>query len=165
MINYYDNIAHGYWELYGKEQLKKIRLILDHIKLDKHDKVLDVGCGNGSYLNMFDCDLTGIDPSENLIKQYEGKHKVMIGKAENIPFPDNTFDLVMSITAIQNFDNMRKGLYEIRRVGNNKFILTVLKKAVDLDEMDLLIRGFFIIEKIIIEDKDYIFFCKKSFSK
>ena len=43
-------------------------------------------------------------------------------KAENLPFKDNAFNFVVSITAIHNFSNIEKSLEEINRVGRNEFV-------------------------------------------
>jgi bis(5'-nucleosidyl)-tetraphosphatase len=159
--NYYDEIADGYDELHGAEQLRKANIIISKLSLKKTDKLLDVGCGNGSYLELFDCKVTGIDPSEELIKQYKGKHKLTVGVAEELPFPDNSFGIVMSITAMHNFRNIETGIKEMRRVGKKKFVFSVLKKTKKMAIIEKLIYDFFTIDEIIDEDKDIIFFCSK----
>jgi ubiquinone/menaquinone biosynthesis C-methylase UbiE len=160
-MNYYDKIAKGYDELHGEEQLKKARIILSKLKLKRTDKLLDVGCGTGFYLDLFKCRVIGIDPSEELIKHYKGKHKLIVGKAEELPFKDNSFDIVISITAIHNFHNIEKSLKEIRRVGKKKFVFSVLKRTKKMAVIEKLIYDFFLIDEAIDEDKDMIFFCSK----
>lgn len=155
-MDYYNNIAKSYNELHREEQLKKVNIILNNIKLKKSDKLLDVGCGTGFYLDLFKCNITGIDPSEELLKQC--KHKTVKANAEKLPFKDNEFDWVISITAIHNFKNISKALDEIKRVGKHKFVFSVLKKSKKFSEIDDLIRKRFNIKKIIIEEKDVIFF-------
>jgi ubiquinone/menaquinone biosynthesis C-methylase UbiE len=63
------------------------------------------------------------------------------------------------LTAIQNFDNLEKGLNEIRRVGKH-YILTFLKKSPKRDTIEELIQKKFNVIKKIEEDKDLIYFCK-----
>jgi len=160
-MSYYDKISRGYDELHGEEQLVKARIIADKLRLRRTDKLLDVGCGNGSYLDLFKCEVTGVDPSEKLIKQYKGKHKLVVGRAEKLDFPDNSFDIIISITAIHNFRDIEKGLREIRRVGREKFVFSVLKRTNKFGLIEELIKKLFVINEIIIEDKDMIFFCSK----
>ncbi|KYK27113.1 hypothetical protein AYK26_00245 [Euryarchaeota archaeon SM23-78] len=160
-MNYYNEISKGYHELHGEEQLRKAKIIHSRLDLKKTDKLLDVGCGNGSYLNLFNCEVTGIDPSKELVKQYKGKHKLMVGKAEKLNWPDNTFDIVISITAIHNFKNIEKWLKEIRRVGKKRFVFSILKRTQQFELIEKLINELFEIDEILIEDKDLIFFCKK----
>jgi len=157
-MSYYDEISEGYEELHKEEQLKKVKIILNKLKLKKTDKLLDVGCGTGLYLDLFDCDVTGIDPSEKLLEQYNGEHQVILGSAESLDFSDNSFDIVMSITAIHNFDDIEKGLKEIQRVGKDRFVFSVLKRSPKYDMIEKLINELFIVDEAIEEDKDYLFF-------
>ncbi len=155
-MTYYNNIAKGYNGLHGEEQLKKINIILNNIKIKKTDKLLDVGCGTGFYLDLFKCNITGVDPSEELLK--ECKYKTIKAYAEKLPFKDNSFDLVISITSIHNFKNINKALEEMKRVGEKKFVFSVLKKSKKFDYIIDLIKKKFKVKKIVIEEKDAIFF-------
>jgi ubiquinone/menaquinone biosynthesis C-methylase UbiE len=143
MDNYYDTIAESYNELYKEEQIEKIAIVKKHIEIKPEYKLLDVGCGNAFYLDDFKCECVGIDPSKKLLSQYKGKHKVIQGKAEKIPFQENEFDVVVSFTAIQNFNNIEKGLNEIKRVGKNIFVLTFIKRSVNADTTKNLIKSIF----------------------
>lgn len=160
-MSYYDEISEGYNELHKEEQLKKVKIILSKLKLKKTDKLLDVGCGTGFYLDLFDCDVTGIDPSERLLEKYHGQHQVILGSAENLDFPDNSFDIVMSITAIHNFEDIERGLKEIERVGKDKFVFSILKRSLKLELIEKLINEIFSVNEIIGEEKDFLFFCSK----
>lgn len=165
-MGYYDDIAEGYNELHGEEQLKKLRIVKkkleDHeIKITPGTKLLDVGCGTGISTDFWDCDATGIDPSEGLIRQNINKGKksrLIAAHAENIPFPDKSFDIVLSITAIQNFDDVEKGLKEIKRVGKGCFVLSFLKKSEKADMIKGLIENMFDVNEIVEEEKDWIVF-------
>lgn len=160
-MKYYNEISDGYDELHGEEQLNKARVIADKLGLNKNDKLLDVGCGNGAYLDLFECDVTGVDPSEELISQYKGPHQVLLGRAEDFDFADAYFDVVISITAIHNFDDVEKGLKEIERVGKHKFVFSVMKKSNKFELIEALINELFVVNEKIFEDKDIIFFCTK----
>lgn len=155
---YYNKISPGYNELHGEEQLKKLKLIKKHIKPKKSQTLLDVGCGTG-ISSQWNCKVTGIDPSEELLKQ--NPHKCMNGVAENLPFKDNSFDYVISITAVHNFHDIKKGLEEIFRVAKKDVAVTVLKKSRYKNRIDRIIRELFRIKAIMIEDKDVIYFLIK----
>jgi len=155
-MNYYNQIAQGYEELHKEEQLKKINLIKNNIKTNKNDLLLDVGCGTGITTKFWNCEKIGIDPAIKLLKRDSGAVFIN-GEAESLPFKDKSFDIVISITAIQNFNDIEKGLREIKRVGKDKFILSALKKSPKIKKISLLINKIFKPKEIIEEDKDLIF--------
>jgi ubiquinone/menaquinone biosynthesis C-methylase UbiE len=161
-MGYYDEISEGYEELHKEEQLKKVKIILNKLNLKKTDKLLDVGCGTGFYLDMFKCKVTGVDPAPKLIKKYKGEQKIILARAEELPFPDNSFHIVTSITAIQNFEDIEKGLQEMKRVGKKNFVLSALKRSNRISLIEKLINHLFIVDEKIEEDKDIIFFCHKN---
>ncbi len=158
-MGYYDEISEGYEELHKEEQLKKVKLISEHLKVKKEDKLLDVGCGTGLTTQPWKCKRYGIDPAPKLLERARSKDKIeyKLAPAENIPYEDNFFDIVISITAIQNFQDIEKGLKEIKRVGKEKFILSFLKKSEKRDFIEEKIKELFKIKKIIIEEKDIIY--------
>ncbi|MBS3156107.1 class I SAM-dependent methyltransferase [Candidatus Woesearchaeota archaeon] len=157
-MNFYDKIAKGYEELYKEEQLKKIKLIKKYFKVKKEDKLLDVGCGTGLTTIPWRCKRYGIDPSKKLLDRARQKDKILYKQAyaEGIPYKDNFFDVVISITAIQNFHDIEKALKEIKRVGKDRFALSFLKKSSKKKKIEKLIKKLFNAKKIE-EDKDIIF--------
>jgi len=159
-MTYYDDISEGYEELHKEEQLKKIELIKPLLKLNKEDKLLDVGCGTGLTTEPWNCNRYGIDPAKKLLARARDKENIeyKLAPAESIPYEDNFFDIVISITAIQNFQDIEQGLKEIKRVGKNKFILTFLKKSTKKDLIDKLIKQLFNVKNIIEQEKDIIYF-------
>ena len=164
MDNYYDTIAESYNELYKEEQQEKVNLVKKHIDIKPEFKLLDVGCGNAFYLDEFNCECVGIDPSVKLLEQYNGKNEVFQGEAENIPFQIEEFDVVVSFTAIQNFTNIKKGLEEIKRVGKDLFALTFIKKSVNAETTKVLVKKVFSEFNIqeIEHEKDVILILKKN---
>ena len=156
-MDYYNEISKGYDELYKDEQLSKISLIKKYIKINKNTKILDVGCGTGISSD-FECFVVGIDPSIELLKQ--NKRIWLLGTAESIPFKDSSFDYVISVTAMHNFDNIKKSLMEMKRVGKDKFVFSILKKSKKFGYIKWLIEENFEVEEIVDEDKDTMFFCK-----
>ena len=160
-MGYYNEIADGYSELHGEEQLKKAKIIQERLQPKPNDTLLDVGCGDASYLDIFSCDATGIDPSDELLEKYKGDFQVLEGVAEALPFEDNSFDFVTSITAVQNFDSIEKGLAEIHRVGKGKFAISTLKRGPRIDDIKRMISDVFTVDDVVEEEKDLIFFCSK----
>jgi len=156
-MEYYDEIAESYEGLHKEEQLNKIRIIAENLSIKPSDKVLDVGCGPGFSAEIIKANIVGIDPAVKLLAK--APFPTHEGRAESLPFPDDYFDIVISVTAVHNFDDIKKGLEEIRRVGKGQFALSILKKAPKFNEIDELIKELFNIEKTIEEDKDIIYIC------
>ena len=157
-MNYYNQIAKSYNELYQEEQINKLLSIKNNIKINKNTKILDVGCGNG-VSSQFDCKVVGVDPSEELVKQ--NPNQKIIGTAEALPLKNSSFDLVISITAIHNFKNIRKSISEMKRVGKEKFVFSVLRKSKRFELIKKSIKKSFKVDKMIEEGKDTIFLCRK----
>ena len=159
-MSYYNSISKGYEELHGEEQLKKVALIKKHLKLKPTDKLLDVGCGTGLTTEPWPCKRYGVDPAPKLLERARQKDKIeyKLAPAEKIPYPDKFFDVVISITAIQNFRDIEKGLKEIKRVGKDKFVLSFLKKSEKAEKIKKLINKYFKVKKMVEEEKDLMFF-------
>ena len=105
-------------------------------------KVLDVGCAMGSNLIPFadmGCDVHGIDIHPDIsnnakkIMKHRGYEGIDFkeGSNRNIPFPDNSFDLITSINTLhyeKNEEDMMLALNEFQRVlkpGGGLYISTV----------------------------------------
>jgi len=156
-MTYYDSIADGYDELHKEEQLNKLRIIKENLG-DVGSSLLDVGCGTGFSLDLFNVEKKiGLDPSKELLKYC--KHQTICASAESIPFPDNSFDTVICVTAVHNFDDMAKGLSEIRRVAKRSVAISVLRKSEKFDDIQREVRRLFKVDKELNERFDRIFFC------
>lgn len=156
-MEYYDQIANSYQELHGEEQLRKARIIADNLDIKPTDSLLDVGCGTAKYLAIFSCKKTGIDPSAGLLKQAD--IPVIMGKAEALPFPDNSFDIVISLTAIHHAD-AEKAVAEMLRVSRRDVVISVLKKAKNFKAIEAEINRHNPYKRIE-EQHDVIFFLHK----
>lgn len=121
----------GYKYMEGRWE-KVARAMAEQYQLKPGDKILDVGCGKGFLLYDFTkvvpgLEIHGIDISEYAIQnaKEEIKGNLQVSNATHLPFPDNYFDLVFSITTLHNLYNyeLHKALTEIERVGKkNKYI-------------------------------------------
>lgn len=123
-----------------------VPIIQKHFNLNSDSKILDVGCAKGFMLFDFQklipgIDVCGIDISEYAISEAieEVKPKVQLGNALNLDFPDNSFDIVISINTIHNLErkDCAKALREIQRVARKGSFITVDAYRND-DEKDLM---------------------------
>ena len=157
-MDYYTLISRGYNELHMEEQLNKISIIKDNIKIGRSSKILDVGCGTGISSD-FGCFVVGIDPSIGLLRQ--NKRLKVASAAENLPFKSHFFDYVVSVTSLHNFSNIAESIREMKRVGKRDFVFSILKKSKKFEGIKGHIEKNFRINKVAEEEKDSIFFCKK----
>jgi len=158
-MGYYNEIAKGYEELHGTEQKFKLEIIKKYIKPKKNELLLDVGCGTG-ISSEFDCKVIGVDPSNGLINENKNKNKVL-ANGENLPFSTKKFDYVVSITSLHNFQDIKKGIIEIKRVGKKMFVFSILKKSNKFLMIEKEIKKHFLIKKKLDADKDLAYLCNR----
>ena len=87
--------------------------------------VLDLGSGTGaSYTDLINFDVTALDPDEQMLSLNNFEKKV-VGKGEEIPFKENSFDNVLCCFVWRNVSDTEKALSEVYRVlkPGGKFIL------------------------------------------
>ncbi len=100
--------------------------------LPKPRSVLDYGCGQGVLsvlLAKKKYDVTGLDISEpniefarNEAKKENLKINLISGDGENLPFDDNSFDIVVASHVLEHLPDMNKGISEIKRVSKKAVI-------------------------------------------
>ncbi|MDI3530001.1 MAG: hypothetical protein PWQ23_1820, partial [Thermoanaerobacter sp.] len=100
---------------------------LDAVKLlmPKFVKGLEIGIGTGRFavpLNI----KNGVEPSSEMRKiALERGLNVVDGVAENLPFEDNSFDLVLMVTTVCFVDDVLKSFKECFRVLKNNGIILI----------------------------------------
>lgn len=118
-----------------------------HYDLQPGHKILDVGCGMAHLLYEFTqfvpgVQVTGLDISEYAIKhaKEEIRSNLMLGKAQQLPFADNEFDLVFSLTTLHNLKvyDLKKAVQEIERVSKGKSYIMVESYRNDREEVNML---------------------------
>lgn len=163
-MDFYNSIAKGYDRLYGEEQEAKLKIIKDNLDIKITDLLLDVGCGTG-ISSRFNCKVVGIDPSIELMHQGKNSSKMhrgckkILARAENLPFKSKVFDKVVSVTSMHNFDDLEKGIKEIKRVGKGDFAFSILKKTKYFEFIEKEIKNNFSVKKNIDAKQDCIFIC------
>jgi len=167
-ILYYNSLARGYKELYWKEQESKIRTINNFYNLNKiqNKHILDCGAADGilnKFLDLRKNKLYSIDISFKMLLKNTNTKKIVADICK-MPFKDKTFDIIISITVLQDIGEYNKAITEIKRVLKKKgiLILSILKRSSKLEDIKDIIKKNLNIIKEIEEKKDLIIFCEKS---
>ena len=120
------------------------------------DKVLDLGCGNGRFFELFkdkNVDYLGVDSSEKLIGIASTKYpqaKFQLADALSLPFPNNQFDKIYSIAVLHHIPSKElrlSFLEEAKRVlkSGGSFVLTVWKPK---DKGERFLKAKFLLKKV-----------------
>ena len=90
------------------------------------DRILDVGCGKAHLLYEFTQAVAGVEVAGLDISEYGVAHahesvrnRIVVGNCTALPWPDNSFDLVISLNVFHNLYNyeLKPAIREVERVG------------------------------------------------
>ena len=134
--NYYD----GRWRPVAENLAR-------HYALPENARILDVGCGKGFLLFELTqvlpkASVTGLDISTYAIEnaKAEVRSSLVVGDAAKLPFPDKSFDLVLSINTLHNLyiDQLWNAIGEMERVSRGAKYVTVESYRNEREKMNLL---------------------------
>lgn len=101
--------------------------IIQYYELNDKSSILDVGCGKGYLMKEIktllpESTVMGLDISNYAIENSapEVRHNIIHGCASDLPFPDNSFDLIFSNMTLHNLNlpKLFQGLKEMSRVSS-----------------------------------------------
>jgi len=106
-------------------------LIIKSIGEVRDYKILDIGCGTGHHLKLFQTlgsDPVGVDCSLFMLQKAKekGNFKLVLAKGEQLPIKDSAFDITTLITTLEFCENPGKILQEVGRVTREKIFIGVL---------------------------------------
>lgn len=101
-----------------KDSLMFYKEIIDQ-NVHQNTRILDIGCGHADFLETIYIktpNTYGIDPDKNAIEKNTIIRNKVVGFADNLPFKDNFFDLVVSAWVLEHLKNPKKAFKEIYRI-------------------------------------------------
>jgi protein-L-isoaspartate(D-aspartate) O-methyltransferase len=121
--------------------------MIRHYRLQPGARILDVGCGKGFLLYELTqalpgCDVQGLDISGYALANAkpEVRERLVRGNAVALPWPDDHFDFVVSVTTLHNLYNyeLDPALREIERVGRGAKHITIESYRSEAEKANLL---------------------------
>jgi len=107
----------------ARARIARLRRVMD---LPDRPRVLDLGCASGVYLTALEqlgCESFGLEPFEGarnnaamLLEKFSMPSRIVGGVAEQIPFGDESFDIVYASSVIEHVVGIEETFAEIYRV-------------------------------------------------
>jgi ubiquinone/menaquinone biosynthesis C-methylase UbiE len=136
-FDYFDGdrqYGYGGYSYNARFWTETVKHIADYYQLAEDASILDVGCGKGFMLKDFQrlmpgAELAGIDISAYALEHAAPEVAPLLTKgcATQLPYGDDSFDLVVSINTVHNLDRAGcvRALREIQRVAKRHACVVV----------------------------------------
>ncbi|MEY8332176.1 class I SAM-dependent methyltransferase [Lachnospiraceae bacterium 47-T17] len=130
----------GRWRKVAEEMAK-------FYKLKSGQKVLDIGCGKAHLLYELTqvvpgLEVVGLDLSEYAIAnaKEEVRPYLIQGMAQELPFEDDSFDLIISLNTLHNLKiyDLKKAVQDIERISRRNSYIVVESYRNDIEEVNML---------------------------
>jgi ubiquinone/menaquinone biosynthesis C-methylase UbiE len=125
----YNRVAKIYDVLENPMEMMALKEWRIEVMKELKGKVLEIGVGTGKNIEYYpqDIDITAIDFSEKMLekayekaRKFHKKVKLLNMDAQNMDFPDNTFDAIFTTCVFCSVPDPILGLKEMRRVCKPK---------------------------------------------
>lgn len=111
-------------------------LLLQHLQARPGESLLDVGCGTGFFTRTLaasvDGPVHGVDINAEWLKYARqrdtGNTHYALADARALPYPDASFDLVVSITALCFIEDEMQAMREMLRVARRRVVIGLLNR-------------------------------------
>lgn len=116
----WSDVAEGWAALWGRVAAPAWTALIEACAIRAGTRVLDVGCGSGEFLGELvrrGAAPTGVDPAPDMVRLAARHASAMRGDAEDLPFPDDAFEVVTAINALQFAEHTAAALREFARVA------------------------------------------------
>ncbi len=159
--------GYGGFSYYSRFWQPVIPTLQEHFGLTSRSSVLDVGCAKGFMMHDMaqaipGIKVCGVDISEYAIENTidDMKPFVQVGNAVNLPYEDNSFDVVISITTLHNLEREEcaTALREVERVSRGKSFVTL--DAYRNDDEKRLMQAWNLTAKTMMHVDEWVNFFK-----
>lgn len=168
IISKYNSSSAFYDNRYRKIQERKYQIILNNYDLNEK-LILDLGCGTGLLFTYF-INLkneqkdnfyfyVAIDISWKMLLIFKSKLNkfkakngfLVLADIDALPFRENMFNTIFSLTSFQNLPNINKGVKESIRVSRDDadFKFSILKKKLNLEMLLNFLKSLTEVEEIV----------------
>ncbi len=125
----HEELVDIHWWFRGRQKII-LRLINKVLPEQKGIKILDTGCGTGEFFPLLKeyGKVQGIDTAEEAVESCQKRdYQTAFGSILNIPFPENTFNLVLALDVIEHIEDDFLAVQELNRVTkpNGLIFITV----------------------------------------
>lgn len=131
----YSRLAARYdsrWSFYVNATIEET---VNRLEIEPGERILDLGCGTGVLIQRLlkmtpEIEVFGIDACAEMLEIAKQKLPefvdLKLGSADNLPFPCNSFDVVVSTSAFHYFRDPSQALQEAKRVlkPNGRLVIT-----------------------------------------
>jgi SAM-dependent methyltransferase len=135
--------------------------MIEYYGLTNKSSILDVGCAKGFMMHDFKealpgCTVAGLDISDYCLENTMPSISkyCLKGSCDKLPYPDNSFDLVVAIATIHNLDieGVKQSLKEINRVSSKHAFIKVngyktIEDQRELEEWNLVAKTILHVDK------------------
>lgn len=116
--------------------------ILEEVKKENFETLLDVGCGTGEVIYLLSHDLkdkkyVGLDLTPAMIEAAKLKHienaEFIVGDAENLPFEENTFDIILCSESFHHYPSPTdffNSVYKVLKPGGKLILRDYMAEGV-----------------------------------
>jgi len=177
IIEKYNSSSHFYDKRYKAIQEEKYEIVLKNYKANGKI-IIDMGCGTGLFFEYITKSIkkqeeikgnyVAVDISWNMLLRFKSKVinykykkyalNLILSDMEHLPFRENIFDSIFSLTSFQNLPHIQIGITESFRVSKNNadYNFSILKKKLELELLLKIlkpeIKEIEVIEKENLED-------------
>ena len=124
--------------LFFNERLQRVLQLIAPVR---GGKVLDIGCGPGILLSRMGgspLELFGLDLSPEMIAEAKARTagltvNLAVGRVEHLPFPAQSFDVILALGVLEYLPELKASLMEIARIAKpNALIIVSMLNSVSL---------------------------------